>query len=267
MRVFSGQKTLLDPLWRPVEAQLYRWLGVDPQQEMTAAEYFFCFLAFSLLGTVFLFLILMFQRWLPGGPGASYLTTPMTTDLAANTAVSFATTTTWQAYAGESTLKYATQVFGLAVQNFLAGAAGLAIGFAFIRGFVRENSQTLGNFWVDLVRSLLWVLIPLSWAGGLFLVGQGVPLNFSAYVQAHARDGSLQTIAQGRVAALELIKNLGTNGGGFFNVNGAHPYENPTPLTNFVEMLVIAVIPAAFPVLFWLMVGRPAPAGSCWRSW
>ena len=257
MRVFCGQKTFLDPVCRPVEAQLYRWLGVDPKREMTAAEYFLCFLAFSMLGTAFLFLILIFQRRLPGGPDPSYLTTPMTAHLAANTAVSFSTTTTWQAYAGESTLKYFTQVFGLAVQNFLAGAAGLAIGLAFIRGFAREGSATLGNFWVDLVRSLLWVLIPLSWVGGLFLVWQGVPLNLSAYIQAHTREGSVQTIAQGPVAVLELIKNLGTNGGGFYNANGAHPYENPTPFTNFVEMLAIAVIPAAFPVLFGRMVGRP----------
>ncbi len=224
---------------------------------MTSAEYFVCFLAFSLVCTLFLYLILVFQRWLPGDPDPTYLTTPMTADLAANTAVSFSTTTTWQAYAGESTLKYWTQVFGLAVQNFLAGAAGLAIGLAFIRGFARENCEKLGNFWVDLVRSLLWVLIPLSWVGGLILVWQGVPLNFNAYIQAHARDGSIQTIAQGPVAVLELIKNLGTNGGGFFNANGAHPYENPTPLTNFIEMLSIAIIPAAFPVLFGRMIGRP----------
>ena len=257
MRSFLRSEDLLDPVCRPVEAQLYRWLGVDPKREMTAAEYFLCFLAFSMLGTAFLFLILIFQRWLPGGPDPSYLTTPMTAHLAANTAVSFSTTTTWQAYAGESTLKYFTQVFGLAVQNFLAGAAGLAIGLAFIRGFVREGSATLGNFWVDLVRSLLWVLIPLSWVGGLFLVWQGVPLNLTAYIQAHTREGSVQTIAQGPVAVLELIKNLGTNGGGFYNANGAHPYENPTPLTNFVEMLAIAAIPAAFPVTV-RQDGRPA---------
>ena len=233
MRVFRGEETFLDPVCRPVEAQIYRWLGVDPTHEMTAAEYFLCFLAFSVFSTVFLFLILMFQRWLPGGPDASYLSTPMTTDLAANTAVSFATTTTWQAYAGESTLKYFTQVFGLAAQNFLAGAAGLAIGLAFIRGFVRENSETLGNFWVDLVRSLLWVLMPMSWVGGLFLVWQGVPLNFTAYVQAHTREGSVQTIAQGPVAVLELIKNLGTNGGGFFNANGAAPVREPDAADQF----------------------------------
>jgi K+-transporting ATPase ATPase A chain len=256
-RVFCGRNTFLDRVCLPVEVQIYRLMGVDSTHEMTSAEYLLAFLAFSIFSAVFLFLILILQRWFPGGPDVHYLSTPLTTDLASNTAVSFATTTTWQAYSGETTLKYFTQVFGLAAQNFLGGAAGLAIGLAFIRGFVREHSKTIGNFWVDLVRSLLWVLIPLSWVGGLFLVWQGVPLNFTEYTQAHTREVSVQTIAQGPVAVLEFIKNLGTNGGGFFNANGAHPYENPTPLSNFVEMLAIAAIPAAFPLLFGQMVGRP----------
>jgi K+-transporting ATPase ATPase A chain len=256
-RVFEGEWTYLDPVCRPVEKWLYRCLGVDPQREMSAATYLLCFLAFSALGTALLFLILMVQAYLPGGPESRYLTTPMTPDLAANTAVSFSTTTTWQAYGGESTLKYLTQVLGLAVQNFLAGAAGLAVGIAFIRGFARENAATIGNFWVDLVRSLLWVLIPLSWVGGLLLVWQGVPLNLSPYVSAGTPEGTGQTIALGPVAVLELIKNLGTNGGGFFNANGAHPFENPTPLTNFLELLAIAAIPAALPITFGRMVGRP----------
>jgi K+-transporting ATPase ATPase A chain len=256
-RVFEGEATFLDPVCRPVETRLYRLLGVDPCQEMTATVYFLCFFAFSILGTVFLFLILVLQRWLPGGPESSFLTTPMTPDLALNTSVSFSTTTTWQAYGGETTLRYLTQVLGLATQNFLAGAAGLAIGVAFIRGFARENSRTIGNFWVDLVRSLLWVLLPLSWVGGMLLVWQGVPLNLSAYAQASTRAGTIQTIAQGPVAALEFIKNLGTNGGGFFNANGAHPYENPTPLANFLELLAIAVLPAALPIAFGRMVNRP----------
>ena len=181
----------------------------------------------------------------------------MTPDLAANTAVSFSTTTTWQAYAGESTLRYLTQLVGLAAQNFLAGAAGLAVGIAFIRGFAREKSATLGNFWVDLVRGLLWVLLPLSLVGGLLLVWQGVPLNLAAYTEAQTLEGPTQTIAQGPVAALEFIKNLGTNGGGFFNANGAHPYANPTPLANFLGLLAIAVLPASLPITFGHMV-RPA---------
>src|SRR5262249_42554083 len=186
-----------------------------------------------------------------------YLTTPMTPDLAANTALSFSTTTTWQAYGGETTLRYLIQVIGLASQNFLAGAAGLALGVAFLRGFARERSATLGNFWVDLVRAVLWVLLPLSLAGSLVLVWQGVPLNAAPYILARTLEGQEQVIAQGPVAALEFIKNLGTNGGGFFNANGAHPYENPTPLTNFLALLAIAVLPASFPITFGAMVGRP----------
>src|SRR5262249_27900090 len=158
------------------------------------------------------------------------------------------TTTTWQAYGGESTLRYLAQLLGLVAQNFLGGAAGLAVGMAFIRGFAREHARTLGNFWVDLVRALLWVLLPPALPGGLVLVWQGVPLNLASYVEARTLEGGRQVIPQGPVAALEIIKNLGTNGGGFFNANGAHPYANPTPLTNFLGLLAIAVLPAALPI-------------------
>ncbi len=181
----------------------------------------------------------------------------MTLDLAANTAISFSTTTTWQAYGGETTLRYLTQLLGLVSQNFLAGAAGLAVGIAFIRGFARERSATLGNFWVDLVRALLWVLLPVALVGSLVLIWQGVPLNLAPYTEVHTLEGGVQTIAQGPVAALEFIKNLGTNGGGFFNANGAHPYENPTPLVNFLAMLAIAVLPASLTITFGHMTGRP----------
>ncbi len=204
-----------------------------------------------------LFLVLMLQRWLPGGPADAFLTTPMTTDLAANTAVSFTTTTTWQAYGGENTLRYLAQVIGLVAQNFLAGAAGLAVGFAFIRGIARERSGTIGNFWVDLVRSLLWVLLPLTLIGSLLLIWQGVPLNVAPYTIAHTLEGRAQAIAQGPVAALEFIKNLGTNGGGFFNANGAHPYANPTPLTNFLGLLAITVLPASLMITFGRIARRP----------
>jgi K+-transporting ATPase ATPase A chain len=224
---------------------------------MTPAIYFLSFVAFSALGTVFLFVLLLVQQWLPGGPDEKYLSTSMTPDLAANTALSFSTTTTWQAYSGESTLRYLTQLVGLVSQNFLAGAAGLAVGIAFIRGFARERSATLGNFWVDLVRGLLWVLLPLSLLGGLLLVWQGVPLNMAPYFEAKTLEGPTQTITEGPVAPLEIIKNLGTNGGGFFGVNGAHPYANPTPLANFLGMLAIAVLPASLPITFGHMVGRP----------
>ena len=257
VRVFEQKPTFLDPALRPIESFLYRLWAVRRGQEMSAGVYTLCFLLFSAAGTAGLFLLLLAQRWLPGGPGDRYLTTPMTTDLAANMAIAFSTTTTWQAYGGETTLRYLTQLLGLVSQNFLAGAAGLSVGIAFIRGFSRERSSTLGNFWVDLVRSLLWVLLPLALVGSLILLWQGVPLNLAPYSEAHTLQGGIQNIAQGPVAALEFIKNLGTNGGGFFNANGAHPYANPTPLVNFLVLLAIAVLPASLTVTFGQMTGRP----------
>src|ERR1700722_12296909 len=184
-RVFEGEPTWLDPVLRPVESMIYWVLGVRRDGEMSAALYFLSFVLFGLLGVLALFALLLVQVALPGGPTDKYLSTPMTPDLALNTAISFATTTTWQAYAGESTMRYLTQAVGLVSQNFLAGAAGLAVGVAFIRGIARTNSPTIGNFWVDLVRALLWVLLPISLLGGVFLLWQGVPLNFEPYAQAH----------------------------------------------------------------------------------
>jgi len=256
-RVFERQPTFVDRLLCPVEAALYWLLGVDPKREMTPLVYFASFLGFGVLGAFLLYLMLVFQLFLPGGPGSGHLTTPISADLAANIAVSFSTTSTWQSYAGESTLRYLVQAIGLTSQNFLGGAAGLAVGIAAIRGFARTTSQTLGNFWVDLIRGLLWVLLPVSLVGSVILVWQGVPLNLSPYTVARTLEGQTQTIAQGPVAVLEFIKNLGTNGGGFFNANGAHPYANPTPLSNFLGLLAIAVVPAALPLTFGRMVGRP----------
>jgi K+-transporting ATPase ATPase A chain len=256
-RVSECGRTFLDPVLRPIESALYRLFGVHGDQEMGAGVYTACFLMFGAGCATLLFLVLILQRWLPGGPTDNYLTTPMTVDLAANTAVSFTTTTTWQAYAGENTLRYLAQVVGVVAQNFLAGAAGLAVGFAFIRGFARERSATIGNFWVDLVRSLLWVIVPLALIGSIILVWQGVPLNMEPYTVAHTLEGRTQVIAQGPVATLEFIKNLGTNGGGFFNANGAHPYANPTPFTNFLGMLAIVVLPASLMVTFGHLAGRP----------
>ena len=256
-RVCQRRRTFLDPLFRPFESFLYRLLGVRPEQEMSAGVYIASFLLFGAACTLMLFLLLIIQRWLPGGPADGYLSTPMTWDLAANTAVSFSTTTTWQAYAGENTLRYLAQVIGLVAQNFLAGAAGLAAGFAFIRGLARDRSGGIGNFWVDLIRSLLWVLLPLALIGSLVLIWQGVPLNLAPYTVVHALEGQTQIIAQGPVAALEFIKNLGTNGGGFFNANGAHPYANPTPFTNFFGMLAIAVLPASLMIAFGKITRRP----------
>ncbi len=255
-RVFQGQRTFLDPLLCPLERLLYRLTGVKPKVEMRWQENAAAFVLFGMVGSLLLYAILRLQQFLPWF-FSSYMTTPMTPDLAMNTAVSFATTSTWQAYGGETTLSYFSQIVGLTVQNFLAGAAGLAVGVAFIRGLARDRAATIGNFWVDLVRSILWVLLPLSMVGALVLVWQGVPMNFHPYTQAAGLEGGRQSIAQGPVAALEIIKNLGTNGGGFFNANGAHPYENPTPAANFIEMLAIAVLPAAFTHTYGLMVGRP----------
>ncbi len=253
-RVFAGEKTFLDPVMRPVESFIYKITGIDAQRQMNARQYTIAFLLFSLVGTLLLYLILRVQAFLPWYD-PKYLTTPLTPDLAMNTAISFSTTTTWQAYAGETTMSYVSQIVGLAGQNFLAGAAGLAVGIAFIRGFARQQTTELGNFWVDVVRSMLWVLLPLSVLGGIFLIWQGVPMNFHPYITVKTLEGGSQTIAMGPVAAIEFIKNLGTNGGGFFNVNGAHPFENPTPLTNLVEMLAIVVIPAALTNTFGRMVG------------
>ena len=255
-RVFTGDGTILDPLLCPLERLIYRLAGVRKSVEMRWQEYAQAFVIFSMTGTLLLYAMLRLQRFLPWFY-PSHMTTPMSPDLAMNTAVSFSTTATWQAYGGETTLSYFSQIVGLTVQNFLAGAAGLAVGVAFVRGMARDRAATLGNFWVDLVRSILWVLLPLASIGALVLVWQGVPMNFHPYAQAAGLSGVPQTIAQGPVAALEIIKNLGTNGGGFFNANGAHPYENPTPLANFIELLAIAVLPAAFTHTYGLMVGRP----------
>ncbi len=255
-RVFSRKRTLLDRLCLPVERLIYRLTTVDPNVEMTFKQYATCFVLFSLAGTLLLYAILRMQHFLPWY-FPRYHTTPLSPDLALNTAMSFSTTTTWQAYAGENTMSYFSQMVGLCAQNFLAGAAGLAVGIAFIRGLARQLSDTLGNFWADLTRALLWVLLPGALLGALLLVGQGVPMNFRPYAVATTLERAQQVIPQGPVAALEIIKNLGTNGGGFFNANGAHPYENPTPLTNFLEMLAIALLPAALTNTFGRMVGQP----------
>jgi len=254
-RVFSRQPTALDRLCLPIERLIYRITAVDPDAEMTGKEYATCFLFFGIAGTLLLYSILRVQLFLPWF-FPQYHTTPLSPDLALNTAISFSTTTTWQAYAGENTMSYFSQMAGLCAQNFLAGAAGLAVGVAFIRGLARQLSGTLGNFWVDLTRALLWILLPGALLGAMLLVWQGVPMNFRPYAVATTVEGAKQVIPQGPVAALEIIKNLGTNGGGFFNANGAHPYENPTPLANFLEMLAIVLLPAALTSTFGRMVGQ-----------
>ncbi|MBC8163571.1 MAG: potassium-transporting ATPase subunit KdpA [Roseiflexaceae bacterium] len=263
-RVFAAERTLLDPLLRPIERLIYRAAGVDAREEMSWQQYAVSFVLFSAGGTLLLYALLRLQPGLhPADP--AFAPVPLAPDLAMNTAISFATTTTWQAYGGETTMSYWSQMVGLAAQNFLAGAAGLAVGMAFIRGLARQVSGTVGNFWVDLTRATLWVLLPIALIGALVLVWQGVPANFSPYQpvallqplqNAEGQAVTQQIIPQGPVAALELIKNLGTNGGGFFNVNAAHPYENPTPLTNLIELLAIVVLPAGLTATFGRMVGN-----------
>jgi potassium-transporting ATPase potassium-binding subunit len=255
-KVFSAKRTVLDRFCLPVEKLIYRLTGVDPAREMNFKEYAACFVLFGFAGTLLLYGILRLERFLPWFYPA-FQTTPLSPDLAMNTAISFSTTTTWQAYSGETTMSYFSQMVGLSAQNFLAGGAGLAVGVAFIRGMARETSETLGNFWVDLTRALLWVLLPGALVGALLLMWQGVPMNFHPYAVATTVEGTKQVIPQGPVAALEIIKNLGTDGGGFFGANGAHPYENPTPLANFLEMLATVLLPAALTNTFGRMVGKP----------
>ncbi len=257
-KVFAYEPTFMDRLVAPVERVIIRLVGPAAQRPMKWHEYFLAFVWFGAAGVAFVFLVLKMQDVLPFYRllGKDVLSTPMTDDLAVNTAISFATTTTWQAYGGETTMSYFSQIVALASQNFLAGAAGLAIGIAFIRGIATDGGGVLGNFWRDVTRAMLWVLLPLSIPGALILVWQGVPMNLHPYTAATTLQGAPQLIAQGPVAALEFIKNLGTNGGGFFNVNGAHPFENPTALSNFVEMLAIVMLPAALCYTFGTMTGQ-----------
>jgi len=254
-RVFTGGPLLLERVLGPLERALYRLMGVDPEADMDGREQAWAFTLTGLAGSAGLFGLLMLQRFLPGPPGPGHLSTPMTWDLALNTAVSFATGTTWQAYAGETTLRHAAQMAGLATQGFLAGGTGLAL--AFIRAFAREGTPGLGNFWADFIRSVLYVLLPLSLLLGLVLVGQGAVMTFRDHLAIPTARGWTQVLALGPAAALEAIKNLGTNGGGFFNANGAHPFANPTPLTNFLGMLAITVLPAGLTVTFGRLTGRP----------
>ena len=251
-RVFNREHTLLDPVLEPLERLIYRLCGIQPANEMTWVEYTIDMLLFSAVGMVVLYALERLQGLLPLNPQSLPGVPPV---LAFNTAASFTTNTNWQAYAGENTMSYLTQMAGLAYHNFVSAAAGIAIAIAIIRGFVRRTAKTIGNFWFDLTRATLWILLPLSIVFALVLVWQGVPENFSAYTQAKTLEGADQVIAQGPVASQEIIKELGTNGGGFFNPNSAHPYENPTPLTNLLEMLAIFAIGAGLTNTFGRMAG------------
>jgi K+-transporting ATPase ATPase A chain len=251
-RVFAGERTFLDPVLSPLERAIYRVCGVHPGTEQDWVEYTISMLLFSAVGMLLLYGMQRLQFYLPWNPQKFGAVAP---DLAFNTAASFTTNTNWQAYGGESTMSYLTQMAGLAFHNFVSAAAGIAVAIAVIRGFVRRSGKTLGNFWVDLTRATLWLLLPISIVFALVLIWQGVPQNLNAYAHARTLEGPEQVIAQGPVASQEIIKELGTNGGGFFNANSAHPYENPTPLTNLIELLAIFVIGAGLTHTFGQMAG------------
>jgi potassium-transporting ATPase potassium-binding subunit len=288
-RVFSREKTFMDVVLRPIERMIYRVTLVDENQEMRWTEYAIAVLLFSAVSMIVLYAIERLQLFLPFNPQKFAGVTP--THLAFNTAASFTTNTNWQAYSGESTMSYFTQMAGLALHNFLSAATGIALAIAFIRGIARRQMQTIGNFWVDMVRTCLWVLLPVSIVGALVLVSQGVIQNLRPYdkaalieplqVQKTGADGkpmvdangkpvmdtvTEQTIPQGPVASQEIIKEFGTNGGGFFNANSAHPFENPTPLTNLIEMLAIFTIGAGLTYTLGRMTGSQAHGWAVWAA-
>lgn len=243
-KVFNGSKTFLSPVIAPLERVLYRLFGVDEKEEMSWQTYALCLIIFNIIGIIIVFILQIIQGKLPLNPqklGSVWW------DTALNTAVSFGTNTNWQSYSGEQTMSHLTQMLGLTVQNFFSAAIGITVIIALIRGFVRKSSGSIGNFWVDLTRSILYVLIPLVMIWSLLLVSQGVVQTFSGSVTAQTLEGSRQTIAVGPVASQEAIKEIGTNGGGFFNANSAHPFENPTPLTDFLEILGLLLVPMALP--------------------
>jgi potassium-transporting ATPase potassium-binding subunit len=279
-RVFERKKTFLDFLLRPIERLVYRVCAIDEQREMRWTEYGVAMLLFSGASLILLYLIQRVQFWLPWNPQKLANVAP---DLAWNTAVSFTTNTNWQSYSGESTMSYLTQMAGLAYHNFASAAVGIALAIALIRGVARRESATIGNFWVDTTRALLWVLLPVSLLVSLFFVSQGMIQNLKPYTTAHVvepqvvesknADGSVkrdvlttQVIAQGPVASQEAIKMFGTNGGGFFGANSTHPFENPTPATNFVEMLLIFAIPSGLTYTLGRMTGSPRHGWAVWSA-
>jgi len=250
-KVFAGERTLLHPALRPIEKAAYRVCGIDEAQEQRWTAYAGGVLVFSLVSLLLTYLIMRVQQWLPWNPQGLANVEQF---LSFNTAASFTTNTNWQAYTPETTMSYFTEMMALATHNFFSAAVGIAVAIAFVRGFSRHSVKTLGNFWVDFTRSILYVLLPISIVVALALCSQGVIQNFSAYTKAATVEGAVQTIPQGPIASQEAIKYLGTNGGGFLNANGAHPYENPTPLSDFLEMVSIFLIPAGLTYTFGKMV-------------
>ncbi|HEY1110155.1 MAG TPA: potassium-transporting ATPase subunit KdpA [Opitutaceae bacterium] len=256
-------RTWLDPVLRPVERLTYRLCGIDSSREQDWRRYALALLVFSVVGLVFTYAVLRLQHLLPLNPQGFGAVEP---DLAFNTAVSFTTNTNWQSYGGESTLSYFSQMVGLTLHNFTSAAIGIAVAAALVRGIARRSAQTLGNFWTDLVRVAYYLLLPLCFVLAVFLVSQGMVQNFRAYDVAKTLEGATQTIAQGPVASQVAIKMLGTNGGGFFNANAAHPFENPTPLSNFFQMLSIFAIPSALTYFLGRMVKNQRHGWAIWTA-
>jgi potassium-transporting ATPase potassium-binding subunit len=253
-RLFDGQRTFLHPVLRWLELLTYKAAGIREDAEQRWTQYTASLLSFSLFGFLLTYLMQRAQAFLPFNP-QHFGAAQVPPDLAFNTAASFVTNTNWQAYSGESTLSYFVQMAALTVQNFASAAAGMAVAIALIRGFARQEKKTIGNFWVDVTRATVYVLLPLSIVAGLLFVSQGVVQNLSGYTEVTTVEGVKQVIAQGPVASQEAIKQVGTNGGGFFNANAAHPFENPTPVSNLLSMFLIFLIPGALTYTFGKMVG------------
>jgi K+-transporting ATPase ATPase A chain len=251
--VYKGERTFMHPVLRPVERSIYRVCAVDEEREMGLGAYTVALLIFNFVVLLFVYAVLRLQGVLPLNPAH---VPGMDGWVAFNTAVSFATNTNWQVYVPETSVSYLTQMLALARENFVSAAVGMAVAAAFIRGLTRRSTRDLGNFWVDFTRSFLYILLPISIVGALVLVSQGVVQNFDAPTQVRTLEGAAQVIGQGPVASQEIIKELGTNGGGYFNANSAHPFENPTPLTNLIEMLAILAIPVSFTYMFGRFAGN-----------
>jgi K+-transporting ATPase ATPase A chain len=260
-KIFNGERTWLSPVVVPIERLFYRLCGINPEEEQKWWEYVIAMLVFSVAGMLLTYLILRTQQWLPFNPQGLPNVEPQ---LAFNTASSFTTNTNWQNYAGEITMSYFSQMVALVFHQFASAATGIALAVALVRGLARRSAQTLGNFWVDFTRAILYLLLPISIVGALIYVSQGMIQNLNPYTVLHTLDGQTQTIAQGPVASLEIIKNLGTNGGGFFNTNSAHPFENPSAFTNLLIMLSVFSIPAGMFYMFGKWVGNTKQGWVLW---
>src|SRR5580693_2434464 len=261
--VYAGERNFLSPVFGPVERGFYRLAGVDPAHEQDWFAYTLAMLAFSIAGFLVLYGVQRLQGLLPLNPRGFDAVAP---DLAFNTSISFITNTNWQNYSGETTMSHLTQMVGLTVHNFVSAATGLAMAFALVRGFARSSATTVGNFWSDMTRITLYLLLPIALVGAFVLIALGVPQTLTGAIDATTLEGAKQTISIGPMASQEIIKELGTNGGGFFNANSAHPFENPTPFTNFLGVFCILAIPSAFTFTLGKMTGSPRHGWAVWAA-